>query len=117
MTSVRIDGVIAFWRVANQDLDEKPLQCHSEGGNGREGMSFEGFSQMSQREFGRTVRYYLGWRAQARQRCSDGDLSFGKSPPDMIGGGIAQSAIEISKGLQFVSRFYSGIEKLPQILG
>jgi len=35
----------------------------------------------------------------------------------MIGGGITQSAIEVSKGLQFVSRAYGLTEKLPQAVG
>jgi hypothetical protein len=35
----------------------------------------------------------------------------------MIRGGITQSAIEVAKGLQFVSRAYGALEKLPQAVG
>jgi hypothetical protein len=108
---------VTFGRVASQDSEEEPLQSQSEGGNGRERMSFEGFSEMSQRELGGAIRYHLGWFAQSSERRSNSGLSVWKSSPEMIGGGITESAIEITKSLQFVSRFYSGLEKLPQAVG
>jgi hypothetical protein len=103
--------------TVDQDSDEEGLQSGPEGGDGRQRMLLESLLQMSQRELRRAVRIDPRWLAQSGQRRSDGSLSVEKSSPDAIRGGIAQSAVELSKGVEFVFCVGGVIQEPPQAVG
>lgn len=109
---VRRDATRSSWRR----LHEAGLQLDLEGGDGGRMIAERRF-EMSQGEFRRLFRNDL-WRfAHRAERQADRALGFEKSLPDSVRRGIAQSAVEIAEGLQFVARGRALLQKGPQALG
>lgn len=80
-------------------------------------MRLKCFLEMSQCELDGTVRVQCRRLAQSRQSRSNTGLSVGETPPEMVGRGERQAALELSKGFEFVIELDSRFKEQPQVFG